>query len=162
LSFILTQKSDWQKRRYRGGSCGHRVGGWIVSGKVWPHRFSAQLPVWRKMAGQILCKQAGDRLRGPRAARLVGDHGDNQVFLIMKLTYDPRYNIAYIRLLKKKAQVETIQVSDELNIDIAPDGRVYGIELLNANKQLRGQDRGRLIVRNEAVGKEVELPLADA
>jgi len=80
----------------------------------------------------------------------------------MKLTYDPRYNIAYIRLLKKKAQVETIQVSDELNIDIAPDGRVYGIELLNANKQLRGQDRGRLIVRNEAVGKEVELPLADA
>jgi len=80
----------------------------------------------------------------------------------MKLIYDPRYNIAYIRLLKKKAQVETIQVSDELNIDIAPDGRVYGIELLNANKQLRGHDRGRLIVRNEAVGKEVELPLADA
>ena len=80
----------------------------------------------------------------------------------MKLTYDPRYNIAYIRLLKKKAQVETIQVSDELNIDIAPDGRVYGIELLNANKQLRGQDRGRLIVRNEAVGKEEELPLAGA
>lgn len=78
----------------------------------------------------------------------------------MKLTYDPRYNIAYIRLLKKKTQVETIQISDELNIDIAPDGRVYGIELLNANKQLRGQDRGRLIVRNEAAAKEVELPLA--
>ena len=78
----------------------------------------------------------------------------------MKLTYDPRYNIAYIRLLEKKAQVETIQVSDELNIDIAPDGRVYGIELLNANKQLSGQDRGRLIVRNEAAGEEQELTLA--
>ncbi len=78
----------------------------------------------------------------------------------MKLTYDPRYNIAYIRLLEKKAQVETIQVSDELNIDIAPDGRVYGIELLNANKQLRGQDHGRLIVRNEEAGKEQELLLA--
>jgi uncharacterized protein YuzE len=79
----------------------------------------------------------------------------------MKLTYDPRYNIAYIRLLDKKAQVETLQLSDELNIDIAPDGRVYGIELLNANRQLRGRDRGRLIVRNEAQGKEVELPLAE-
>jgi uncharacterized protein YuzE len=79
----------------------------------------------------------------------------------MKLTYDPRYNIAYIRLLEKKAQVETLQLSDELNIDIAPDGRVYGIELLNANRQLRGRDRGRLIVRNEAQGKEVELPLAE-
>lgn len=78
----------------------------------------------------------------------------------MKLTYDPRYNIAYIRLLEKKAQVETIQVSDELNIDLAPDGRVYGIELLNANKQLRGQDRGRLIVRNEAADEEQELSLA--
>ena len=78
----------------------------------------------------------------------------------MKLTYDPRYNIAYIRLLEKKAAVETIQVSDEMNIDIAPDGRVYGIELLNANKQLRGQDRGRLIVRNEAAGEEQELALA--
>lgn len=78
----------------------------------------------------------------------------------MKLTYDPRYNIAYIRLLKKPAAVETIQVSDELNIDLAPDGRVYGIELLNANKQLRGPDRGRLIVRNEAAGKEQELSLA--
>jgi uncharacterized protein YuzE len=53
----------------------------------------------------------------------------------MKLTYDPRYNIAYIRLLEKKAQVETIQVSDELNIDIAPDGRVYGIELLNCARR---------------------------
>jgi uncharacterized protein YuzE len=78
----------------------------------------------------------------------------------MKLTYDPRYNIAYIRLLKKTAQVETLQISDELNIDIAPDGRVYGIELLNANKQLRSQDGGCLVVRNEAAGEEVELPLA--
>ena len=78
----------------------------------------------------------------------------------MKLTYDPRYNIAYIRLLEKKVQVETLQVSDELNIDIAPDGRVYGIELLNANRQLRGQDGGRLVVRNEAMGEELELPLA--
>ncbi|HZL13384.1 MAG TPA: DUF2283 domain-containing protein [Verrucomicrobiae bacterium] len=78
----------------------------------------------------------------------------------MKLTYDSRYNIAYIRLLEKKAQVETIQVSDELNIDIAPDGRVYGIELLDANKQLRGQDHGRLIVRNEAANEEQELSLA--
>jgi len=78
----------------------------------------------------------------------------------MKLTYDPRYNIAYIRLLNKKAQVETIQVSDELNIDLAPDGRVYGIELLNANKQLQAQDGGRLIVRNEAADEELVLPLA--
>ena len=50
----------------------------------------------------------------------------------MKLTYDPRHNIAYIRLREKAGQVETICVSDELNIDLAQDGTIYGIELLNA------------------------------
>ena len=63
----------------------------------------------------------------------------------MKLTYDPRHNVAYIRLLEKKAEVETLQISDEINIDIAPDGRVYGIELLNANAQLGGEDNGNLL-----------------
>ena len=54
----------------------------------------------------------------------------------MKLTYDPRYNIAYLRFHEKTEQVETIRVSDELNVDLAPDGTVYGIELLNANEQI--------------------------
>ena len=29
----------------------------------------------------------------------------------MKLTYDPRYNVAYIRLREHSGQVETIRVS---------------------------------------------------
>lgn len=77
----------------------------------------------------------------------------------MKLTYDPRYNIAYLRLQEKTAQVETIRVSDELNVDVAPDGTVYGIELLNANKQLQAEDQGTLVVVNEALGKRQEIPL---
>ena len=77
----------------------------------------------------------------------------------MKLTYDARYNIAYIRLHEKTAQVETIRVSDELNVDIAPDGTVYGIELLNANEQLRAEDTGKLVVVNQALGEERELSL---
>ncbi|ODS32479.1 MAG: hypothetical protein SCARUB_02380 [Candidatus Scalindua rubra] len=55
----------------------------------------------------------------------------------MKLSYDPRYNIAYIQLREKPNQVETIRISDELNIDISADGKIYGIELLNANEQLQ-------------------------
>ena len=78
----------------------------------------------------------------------------------MKLTYDSRYNIAYLRLREKTAQVETIQVSDELNIDVAPDGTVFGIELLNANAQLRAQDNGNLVVVNEALGESTQVPLA--
>jgi uncharacterized protein YuzE len=77
----------------------------------------------------------------------------------MKLTYDPRYNIAYLRLHEKTEQVETIRVSDELNVDIAPDGTVYGIELLNANEQLGAEDQGKLIIVNEALGDRQEISL---
>ncbi|MBM4020622.1 MAG: DUF2283 domain-containing protein [Planctomycetes bacterium] len=78
----------------------------------------------------------------------------------MKLTYDPRYDIAYLRLHEKAGrEVDTLRLSDELNVDIAPDGTVYGIELLNANEQLRGEDGGNLILVNEAEGKRREIPL---
>ncbi len=78
----------------------------------------------------------------------------------MRFTYDPRYNIAYIRFQEKRAEVETIRISDELVVDMAPDGTIYGIDLLNANEQLRREDTGRLLVINEATGERAELPLA--
>jgi len=77
----------------------------------------------------------------------------------MKLSYDPRHNIAYLRLHEKTAQVETLHLSDEINVDIAPDGTVYGIELLNANQQLRDEDHGNLVIVNEAIGERREVPL---
>jgi uncharacterized protein YuzE len=78
----------------------------------------------------------------------------------MKLTYDPRHNIAYLRFKDKSAEVETVRVSDSLNVDLAPDGTIYGIELLNADEQLFAQDKGALVVVNEASGsaEEVVLP----
>ena len=77
----------------------------------------------------------------------------------MKLTYDPRHNIAYLRFQEKTAEVETIQLSDALNVDLAPDGTVYGIELLNANEQLRGDNGGHFVVVNEAAGKTEDILL---
>ena len=74
----------------------------------------------------------------------------------MKLSYDPKYNVAYLRLHEKTAQVTTIKVSDEMNIDIAPDGTVYGIELLNAKEQL-SDDHGTLIVESEGHRREIPL-----
>jgi uncharacterized protein YuzE len=77
----------------------------------------------------------------------------------MKLTFDRAHNIAYLRLRPRGAQVETVRVSDELNVDLAPDGSVYGIELLNANEQLRASDNGKLILVDGADGREVALSL---
>jgi uncharacterized protein YuzE len=77
----------------------------------------------------------------------------------MRLTYDRANNIAYLRLRPRGTEVETICVSDELNVDIAPDGSVYGIELLNANEQLQAADNGKLVLVDEADGSEMELSL---
>ena len=78
----------------------------------------------------------------------------------MRFTYDPRYNIAYIRLHEKSTEVESIRISDELTVDMAPDGTIYGIELQNANEQLKSEDMGKLLVINEATGEQREFPLS--
>ena len=79
----------------------------------------------------------------------------------MKLTYDRDRNIAYLRLRPRGTEVETVRVSDELNVDIAPDGSVYGIELLNANEQLRSADGGKLVLVDEH-GRETAVSLSPA
>jgi len=77
----------------------------------------------------------------------------------MKFTYDPRHNIAYIRFHEKAKEVEAIRVGDELVVDMSPDGRIYGIELLNANEQLMREGGGKILFVNEATNEMAELPI---
>ena len=39
--------------------------------------------------------------------------------VVMKLSYDPKYNVAYIRF-QDGPEVSTIKISDDMNIDIHP------------------------------------------
>ncbi|HEV2348914.1 MAG TPA: hypothetical protein VG028_03605 [Terriglobia bacterium] len=55
-----------------------------------------------------------------------------------------------------------MHLSDELNVDIAPDGTVYGIEMLNANEQFKAEDHGSLVVVNQALPETREIPLHNA
>jgi len=48
-----------------------------------------------------------------------------------------------------------------VNVDLAPDGTLYGIELLNANAQLHASDGGRFVVIDEVAGRRVEVPLPE-
>ena len=78
----------------------------------------------------------------------------------MRIEYDPAYNIAYIRLTEDSPKdLQTIGVSDELNIDMTADGRIYGIELLNANERLFGARQGELIVENRQTGRTEKIAL---
>jgi len=77
----------------------------------------------------------------------------------MKISYDPNYNIAYLRFRAKSSEIESLKISDELVIDMTPDGKIYGIELLNANEQLLHDDMGKFLFINEVTGMEVNLPI---
>jgi len=81
----------------------------------------------------------------------------------MHVDYDPQYNIAYLRFLDSQADdVQTLHLSEELNIDLMPDGRLYGIELLNANEQLFRADAGQLLISNRHTGQSKSVPAFEA
>mgnify|MGYP001576920997 CR=1 FL=1 len=75
----------------------------------------------------------------------------------MTISYDSKFNVAYIRLQNESTGVRTVCVSDDLNIDIAADGTVYGIELLNANEQLWAEGLGRFVFTDETIGDRREI-----
>jgi uncharacterized protein YuzE len=78
----------------------------------------------------------------------------------MKLSYDPKANVAYIRLREREGEVETIEVTSDFLVDIDATGAVCGIELLNANEQLIAGDDGKLVFVNQLSGEKGELRVA--
>ena len=78
----------------------------------------------------------------------------------MKLSYDPKANVAYIRLRERQGEVETIEVTADFLVDIDATGTVCGIELLNANEQLVEGDEGKLVFVNQLNGEKGELKVA--
>ena len=77
----------------------------------------------------------------------------------MTFTYDPRYNIAYVRFKEKNDSVRSISLSDEFVVDMGSDGTIYGVELLNANEQLKRENGNKFSIINEATGKREEIAL---
>ena len=51
----------------------------------------------------------------------------------MKMTYDREADALYIRLREATEQVEVTQLSKDVACDIDAEGRVVGIEILNAS-----------------------------
>ncbi len=78
----------------------------------------------------------------------------------MKLTYDLKYNVGYLLFKEKTEQVNSIKLSEDLVVDIAPDGTIYGIELLNVKEQMFGDNLKQLLLLNENTGKEQLIDIA--
>jgi len=79
----------------------------------------------------------------------------------MRISVNGKLNVAYIYLQDRPDTVETKRLSDDLLMDVGPNGTVYGLELLNAREQLRSADLAELSVKDEESGEttRVSLPL---
>lgn len=77
----------------------------------------------------------------------------------MKLKFDPQYNIAYISFRDKDETVNSIKISEDIILDVSPDGTLFGIELLNANDQLQSDDWKKLVLVNVSSGAEKTIIL---
>ena len=78
---------------------------------------------------------------------------------MVRISYDPEHNVAYIKLREEKEEVETIRLSEEVLVDISPDGKVHGIELLNANEFFRLAEGEGLLLTDESTGETVRILL---
>ncbi len=53
----------------------------------------------------------------------------------MKVSYDPDVDAVYLELLKSEPE-GVIEVAEGIHIDVTSDGKIVGIELLDASKKV--------------------------
>ena len=78
----------------------------------------------------------------------------------MDITYDAQVNAAYVTLGNEARGLKTVVVNDVVLLDFDADGALYGIELLDARRQLGIGARSTIVVT--AGGQSATLTLAPA
>ncbi len=63
----------------------------------------------------------------------------------MKIAYDSEVDAMYISFLDHVPQVITHQLTEEVAINYAPDGRIAGIEILDASEYIFSPDAVRQV-----------------
>lgn len=54
----------------------------------------------------------------------------------MKITYDSKNDLLYIRIDPRKQQLENIRVRENIVLDIGEEDKLVGIEILDASRTL--------------------------
>ena len=54
----------------------------------------------------------------------------------MKISYDDGTDLLYLRLDEREQQVENRRVTDDIVLDIGEGGKIVGIEILDASKNV--------------------------
>lgn len=54
----------------------------------------------------------------------------------MKIYYDDRADLLYLRFDERKQEVENKRITDDIVLDIGEDGKIIGMEILDASKHV--------------------------
>lgn len=71
----------------------------------------------------------------------------------MKISYDPEIDALYIRLIEGKYECRTLRLNEDIALNIGPDEKLVGIEILDAKEVLGAGKLPKLVIEN--------LPLAN-
>ena len=78
----------------------------------------------------------------------------------MRVTYDKEVDAVYIEL--SNLQLEgVIEVNEGINIDVTSDGKIVGIELLDATKRISNENLLTYQIPAESLGDWLELTHSD-
>jgi len=66
----------------------------------------------------------------------------------MKISYDSETDALYIRLVEGERQCRTVRLSEQVALNIGPDERLVGIEILDAREVLGSVDIPRVVLEN--------------
>ena len=70
----------------------------------------------------------------------------------MKITYDKEVDAVYLKLLDLKPD-GVIEVAEGINIDVTADGKIVGIELLDATKKINLDSLLTYEIEAESIGE---------
>jgi len=73
----------------------------------------------------------------------------------MKIKYDPIVDALDIRILEGNYECEVIHISDQVNIDVGPRGKIVAVEILDVSKMIpdlktEGIEIENLLMKNHA------------
>ncbi len=66
----------------------------------------------------------------------------------MKISYDSEIDALYIRLIEGKYECRTLRLNEEIALNIGPDEKLVGIEILDAKEVLGSGKLPKLVVEN--------------
>ncbi|HIH73205.1 DUF2283 domain-containing protein [Thermococcus sp. PK] len=66
----------------------------------------------------------------------------------MKISYDPKHDIMYIKFSEAKI-VDTVEVDEGVLIDYGENGEIVGIEIINASIRFHGKPLDEITIKIE-------------